>query len=324
MEDEILLQLEHVCKYFYSNSVVSSKKTCIKAVDDVSLSIKKNQTIGLVGESGCGKTTLGRTILNLYPATSGKIIFEGKEIQDLSFNEMRNYRKEMQMIFQDPYASLSPRRTILQSLEEPLELFGIGTKKERREQAVSLLEEVGIMKEHLEKFPHELSGGQRQRIVVARSIILKPKFIIADEPVSALDVSVRSQVLNLMKRLQKSYSLSYLFISHDLSVVRYLCDRVVVMYLGKIVEIADKKDLFETPLHPYTQALISVIPVPDVDHKVERIILEGDLPSPANPPSGCVFRTRCKYAKDICSECVPELKNLGGTHEVACHFAGEI
>ena len=324
MTQEPLIEIKDVKKYFYKDSFISSKKECLKAVDGFTLSIGEGETIGLVGESGCGKSTLGRTILNLYDVTDGTIKFRGEEIQNLSFKKMRPYRKEIQMIFQDPYASLDPRKTIMQSVIEPLELFGIGTKEERVNKATEILNEVGITKEHFEKFPHELSGGQRQRIVIARSIILEPHFIVADEPVSALDVSVRSQVLNLMKQIQKDYNLSYLFISHDLSVVRYLCDKVVVMYLGKIMEIAEKNELFDNTAHPYSIALISAIPVPDVHKKTKRIILKGDIPSPSNPPSGCVFHTRCAYATEECKKTVPELRCIKDDHFVACHYAEEI
>lgn len=316
-----LLEIRDVKKYFYRDSLKVGKKQCIKAVDGFSLDIFEGENIGLVGESGCGKSTLGRTILNLYPATSGTIKYQGKNLEKLSFKQMRPYRKELQMIFQDPYASLNPRRTIFQSMEEPLELFKLGDKKERRTRVIELLEEVGIGQEHLDKFPHEMSGGQRQRVAIARSFILDPKFIVADEPVSALDVSVRSQVLNIMRKLQETYNLSYMFISHDLSVVRFLCDKVVVMYLGKMVECAEKTELFERPTHPYSRALLSAIPVPDVHRKTERIILAGDLPSPANPPTGCVFHTRCKYATEECKTVCPALKKLSDNHQVACHYA---
>lgn len=324
MANPPLVELRDVRKYFQKNSLNPGQKQCVKAVDGFSLAIYEGQTIGLVGESGCGKSTLARTVLNLYPATSGTIAYKGEEIQKLSFKQMRPYRKEMQMIFQDPYASLNPRRTIIQSMEEPLELFKLGDKTERREKAITLLKQVGLGREHLEKYPHELSGGQRQRITIARAMILNPRFVVADEPVSALDVSVRSQVLNLMQRFQVEYNLSYLFISHDLSVVRYLCDRVVVMYLGKIVESADKHELFDHPTHPYSQALISAIPIPDVHNKAKRIVLAGDLPSPANPPDGCVFHTRCRYAKEECRTTCPELQTINGSHQVACHRGEEL
>lgn len=319
-----LLELREVKKYYYKSAFNRDEKQSVKAVDGISLDIFEGQTVGLVGESGCGKSTLGRTILNLNPATAGTIKYKGEEIQSLSFKQMQPYRKEMQMIFQDPYASLNPRRTILQSMMEPLEMFKVGTKAERKEKAVELLSEVGIGSEHFEKFPHELSGGQRQRIVIARSIILKPSFVVADEPVSALDVSVRAQALNLMQQLKAEHNLSYLFISHDLSVVRYICDRVVVMYLGKMVECADKHELYEHPTHPYSKALLSAIPVPDVHRKRNRIILQGDLPSPANPPAGCVFHTRCRYATEECKQVCPELKRISDNHQVACHYAEKL
>lgn len=322
--DQPLLELKDVKKYFISEATAFKKKQCIKAVDGFTLDIQEGQNIGLVGESGCGKSTLGRTILNLYPATEGTICYKGSRIDNLSFKQMKPYRREMQMIFQDPYASLNPRRTIMQSMEEPLDLFHIGSHAEKREKILELLNTVGIGRSHIDKFPHELSGGQRQRIAIARAIILSPNFIIADEPVSALDVSVRSQVLNLMMELQGKYNLSYLFISHDLSVVRFLCDKVVVMYLGKIMEIADKHEIFEHPAHPYSKALLSAIPIPDVHQKTKRIILEGDLPSPANPPSGCVFHTRCRYATEECKNVCPEFKKLSDNHQVACHYAEKL
>ena len=267
-----LLEIKDVKKYFYKDGFKIANSQCVKAVDGFSLNISEGENVGLVGESGCGKSTLGRTVLNLHPATAGTIKYQGHNIEKLTFKQMRPYRKELQMIFQDPYASLNPRRTIFQSMEEPLELFKIGTKAERKEKVIDILNEVGIGKEHLDKFPHEMSGGQRQRIAIARSIILDPKFIVADEPVSALDVSVRSQVLNIMRKLQETYNLSYMFISHDLSVVRFLCDKVVVMYLGKMLECANKTELFERPTHPYSKALLSAIPIPDVHRKTERII----------------------------------------------------
>lgn len=319
-----LLELKDVKKYFVTEATAFKKKQCIKAVDGFSLEIQPNQNIGLVGESGCGKSTLGRTILNLHSATDGAVFYKGNRIDNLSFKQMRPYRREIQMIFQDPYASLNPRRTIMQSMAEPLELFHLGSREEKREKIIELLNTVGIGRSHIDKYPHELSGGQRQRIAIARSIILNPKFIVADEPVSALDVSVRAQVLNLMMQLQEEYNLSYLFISHDLSVVRFLCDKVVVMYLGKIMEIADKHELFDHPTHPYSKALLSAIPIPDVHQKTKRIILEGDLPSPANPPSGCVFHTRCHYAAEECRTVCPQLKTLAEGHQAACHYAEKL
>lgn len=321
LSDNPLLELNDVKKYFVTGATAFKKSQCIRAVDGVTFNINEGENVGLVGESGCGKTTLGRTILNLYNTTEGEILYKGERINNLTFREMRRYRKEIQMIFQDPYASLDPRHTIMQSMKEPLELFRVGTKEEREEKVLEILKKVGIGRSHIDKFPHELSGGQRQRIAIARSIILEPKFVVADEPVSALDVSVRSQVLNLMMKLQKEYNLSYLFISHDLSVVRFLCDRVIVMYLGKIVEIADKHSLFSHPTHPYSKALLSAIPIPDIHQKTKRIILEGDIPSPANPPHGCVFHTRCRYATEECKVTCPKLEKISETHQVACHYA---
>lgn len=322
---ETLLELRDVKKYYtIKNHLLASKRKYLKAVDGFTLNIHEGETVGLVGESGCGKSTLGRTILRLHSINGGEMKFQGKNIEKLNFSEMRPYRQQMQMIFQDPYASLNPRKTLIQSVIEPLDAFGIGTGKERMEKVKDMLKHVGIGKEHMEKYPHELSGGQRQRVVIARSVILDPKFIVCDEPVSALDVSVRSQVLNLMKDLQQEQNLSYLFISHDLSVVRYLCDYVVVMYLGKIVEMASKEELFDHRAHPYNKALLSAIPIPDVTKKVNRIVLEGDVPSPLNPPSGCVFHPRCRYCKDICKEQIPELQEVRDGHKVACHFAADL
>lgn len=322
--DNPLMELIDVKKYYYTQSTAFKKRQCVKAVDGFTLTIKPGENVGLVGESGCGKSTLGRAILNLNPATSGRILYKGQQINNLTFKEMKPFRKEIQMIFQDPYASLDPRSTIMQSMVEPLEMFNIGDKKERKEVAGELLAKVGIGQSHFDKYPHELSGGQRQRIAIARSIILNPSFVVADEPVSALDVSVRSQVLNLMIDLQNEYNLSYLFITHDLSVVRFICDKVVVMYLGKIMEVAEKQELFNNPLHPYSQALLSAIPIPDVHHKIKRIILEGDLPNPSNPPTGCVFHTRCKYCKNRCVDEVPEIRTINDNHYVSCHFAEQL
>lgn len=321
----VLLELDDVKKYFMiKNHLLASKRKYLKAVDGFALNIHEGETIGLVGESGCGKSTLGRTILRLCPITGGTIKFEGRNIETLKFNEMRPYRKRMQMIFQDPYASLNPRKTLIQSVIEPMDAFNEGSFTERREKAESMLKYVGIGKEHIDKYPHELSGGQRQRVVIARSVILNPKFIVCDEPVSALDVSVRSQVLNLMKDLQVEQNLSYLFISHDLSVVRYLCDYVVVMYLGKIVEMTSKEELFDHPVHPYTKALLSAIPTPDVHKKVERIVLAGEVPSPFNPPTGCVFHPRCAYCTDTCKLDSPALREFRDGHNVACHYAEKL
>lgn len=289
-------------------------------MDGVDFSVYPGEALGLVGESGCGKSTLGRCLLGLYSLTGGRVEFEGQPIDGLNFKQMRPFRQRMQMIFQDPYSSLNPRMTIFQSVKAPLDVFRSGTQKEREEAAEAILSYVGLSPEQMHKYPHELSGGQRQRAVIARALILRPSFVVCDEPVSALDASVRSQVLNLMVRLQKEFGPAYLFISHDLSVVRYVCDRVAVMYLGKIVETGSRADVFEHPAHPYTKALLSAVPVPNVGAKKSRIVLEGDLPSPLNPPAGCRFHTRCPVAKQKCAELVPELRDLGAGHFAACHF----
>ena len=284
------------------------------------MTIHKGETLGLVGESGCGKSTLGRTILKLIPMTSGQVIYNGEDIAAYDKKQMWEMRKRMQIIFQDPYSSLNPRMTVYDLVSAPLEVYGIGSAAERKEMVISILNDVGLDKQYLNRFPHEFSGGQRQRIGIARALILNPEFVVCDEAVSALDVSVRAQVLNLMKKMQQKRNLTYLFISHDLSVVRHVSDRVAVMYLGSVVEIADKQDLYGAPLHPYTRALLSAIPIPDANRKRNRIILEGDVPSAYNPPSGCKFHTRCPYATDRCREEVPALRDMGGGHSVACNF----
>ena len=292
----------------------------LHAVNGVDFSIARGSTIGIVGESGCGKSTLGRTILKLIPMTSGQVIYNGEDIAAYDKKQMWEMRKRMQIIFQDPYSSLNPRMTVYDLVSAPLEVYGIGSAAERKEMVISILNDVGLDKQYLNRFPHEFSGGQRQRIGIARALILNPEFVVCDEAVSALDVSVRAQVLNLMKKMQQKRNLTYLFISHDLSVVRHVSDRVAVMYLGSVVEIADKQDLYGAPLHPYTRALLSAIPIPDANRKRNRIILEGDVPSAYNPPSGCKFHTRCPYATDRCREEVPALRDMGGGHSVACHF----
>ena len=322
MSEETLLQVNHLKKYYNLGKTGGGKKT-LKAVDDVSLEIQKGQVFGLVGESGCGKSTLGRTILNLHSVTDGEVIFDGTHIENYSLKQMRPLRKEMQMIFQDPYASLNPRMTIYQSVKAPLDVLHFGTEKEKDERIRQMLEYVGVGEHHMEKYPHELSGGQRQRVVIARAMITEPRFVVCDEPVSALDVSVRAQVLNLMKKIQQDTKVAYLFISHDLSVVKYICDEIAVMYLGKIVELTDKKTLYENPLHPYTQALISAIPIPDIHVKKDRIILKGDIPNPCNPPQGCYFQGRCPYACEECSQKTPELRKVSEGHYVACHRVKE-
>lgn len=325
--EKIVAQVENVGKYFtVKKSFLHKKDKILKAVDDISLKIYEGETVSLVGESGCGKSTLGRIFLKLHTPTFGKVEIQETVISDLNKKEVRKYRDKMQMVFQDPYASLNPRMTIFNSVKAPLDAFHIGTKEEREKMVLEILQAVGIPKAHVNKYPNELSGGQRQRIVIARAMILNPDFVVCDEPVSALDVSVRAQVLNLMKKLQQETNVSYLFISHDLSVVRYLSDRIVVMYLGRVVEVATKEELFDTPIHPYTKALLSAIPIPDVNVKRKKVALEGDVPSPLNPPSGCAFHTRCPYATEECSEIRPELREVSAgegkeekeRHMVAC------
>lgn len=295
------------------------KRRMLHALDGVNLHIYESETLGLVGESGCGKSTLGRAILNLNNPIEGSVVYWGKDISNLREGDMRPFRRELQMIFQDPYASLNPHMTISGAVKASLDAFHLGSEAERRQKTEELLEYVGLSRQQMEKYPHEMSGGQRQRVVIARALISDPSFIVCDEPVSALDVSVRSQVLNLMKKIQQERKLSYLFISHDLSVVRYLCDRVAVMYLGRIVELGSREDIFQRPLHPYTKALLSAIPIPDVDAaRTERILLEGDLPSPVDPPAGCRFHTRCPYATAECGMAVPTMLRQSRTHSVAC------
>jgi oligopeptide transport system ATP-binding protein len=302
--------------------LISRQVGAVKAVDGVSLFIKEGETLGLVGESGCGKSTTGRAILQLIKPTSGKIFFEDTELTSLNAEQMRGMRPKMQMIFQDPYASLNPRHTVVNIVGEPLVVHGVAKKQELRDRVVELLEVVGLKSVHLNRFPHEFSGGQRQRIGIARALALNPRFIVCDEPISALDVSIQAQVVNLLEDLQRDLHLTYLFIAHDLSMVKHISHRVAVMYLGKIIELTERNVLFKEPLHPYTQALISAVPVPDpaIEKKRKRIILEGEVPSPANPPKGCVFSTRCQYAKDICFEVTPEYREARQGHFVACHL----
>ncbi|MDI6600624.1 MAG: dipeptide ABC transporter ATP-binding protein [Thermoanaerobacteraceae bacterium] len=318
---EVLLKVNNLKKYFsITAGVFQHTVGYVRAVDGVSFEINKGETLGLVGESGCGKTTLGRTIIRLQDRTSGEVYFKDKDVFKLKREELRKLRPKMQIIFQDPYSSLNPRMTVGEIVGEALLEHNMAKRNELQDRVVKALEMCGLSSYHIRRYPHEFSGGQRQRIGIARALILDPDFIVADEPVSALDVSIQAQIVNLLMDLQQSYGFTYLFISHDLSVVKHISHRVGVMYLGSMVEMADKKELYENPLHPYTKALLSAVPIPDPTLKRERIILEGDIPSPANPPSGCKFHTRCPFVMKKCSEEIPEYKDAGSGHFVACHL----
>ena len=319
MNQDILVEVKHLKEYFSINTGLFSSKP-LKAVDDVSFSIRRGETLGLVGESGCGKTTVGRTLLHLYKPTDGEIWFDGKQI--VTKKDIAEYRKNTAMVFQDPYSSLNPRMTVADIIGEPLDVHKMyANEKERKERILELMAQVGLNSEHANRYAHEFSGGQRQRIGIARALSMKPQFVVCDEPVSALDVSIQAQVINMFYELQDKMGLTYLFIAHDLLVVRHISDRIAVMYLGKMVELADAREIYDHPLHPYTRSLMSAVPLPDpkMARENKRIVLTGDIPSPLNAPSGCPFRTRCPYASDVCAQSMPEFKDVGGGHFVACH-----
>lgn len=319
--DEYLLQVKNLKKYFpIGKSFLKKNRTYLKAVDGVSFNLNAGKTVGIVGESGCGKTTMGRTILRLYDVTEGEVLFEGKDLAKLKGEALRKLRPGFQMIFQDPYSSLSPRLNVGEIIGEAVRVHNIVPKADYKDYVIDIMKKCGLQPHYFERYPHEFSGGQRQRICIAKALALKPKLVICDEPVSALDVSIQAQVINLFKDLQEQNNLAYIFISHDLSVVEHISDEVGVMYLGSMVEFGSKKDLFDNPMHPYTKALFSAVPVPDPDVKMKRIILEGDIPSPANPPSGCKFHTRCSHCMDVCKEKEPVFRDYGNGHCVACHL----
>ncbi|MFV8828102.1 ABC transporter ATP-binding protein [Alkalihalobacterium sp. APHAB7] len=324
MAKKPLLEVKGLKKYFdIKGGVLGRKVGEVKAVDDVSFTVHEGEILGIVGESGCGKSTTGKAILRLIEPTEGEVLFDGQDITKLSDEEMRKLRRDLQIIFQDPYASLNPRHTIEKIISEPLLIHGIGDEKSRKQKVKELLEVVGLNAFHAARYPHQFSGGQRQRIGIARALAVNPRLVICDEPVSALDVSVQSQILNLMEDLKKEFQLTYLFIAHDLSVVKHISDRVGVMYLGRMVELTGKDELYDNPKHPYTKALLSAVPVPDPDEKSERVILEGDVPSPSNPPSGCAFHTRCPECMDVCKTERPSFRAVADNHFVACHLYDE-
>lgn len=321
---EPLVQVRNLKKYFpLTGGVFRKVLGYVRAVDDITFDIYKGETLGLVGESGCGKTTTGRTIIRLIPPTSGEILFNGQDIAKLKLREIREYRRNMGIVFQDPMASLDPRLTIKNAVGEPLLVNGVARGYRLREMVLELLQKVGLTEDHLNRFPHEFSGGQRQRICIARALALNPEFVVMDEPTSSTDVSVQAQTLNLMKDLQTEFDLTYLFISHNLSVVKHMSDRVAVMYLGKIIEMTPR-DIFEEAMHPYSAALVSAVPVPNPEYRGRAHVLAGEVPSPINPPTGCRFHPRCRFAQEVCKEDVPELRDMGDGHLVACHFAGEL
>jgi oligopeptide transport system ATP-binding protein len=324
-ENEILVSVEDLKKYFpITRGVFQKHIGDIKAVDGISFFVRRSETLGLVGESGCGKTTTGRVVLQLYRPTAGNVFFEGQDLTSMKGEQLRHMRRKMQMIFQDPYASLNPRMTVGSIIGEPLEVHGIAKGKEKRERVQDLLNLVGMNPYFINRYPHEFSGGQRQRIGVARALALNPSFIVCDEPVSSVDVSIQAQIVNLLEDLQAQFGMAYLFIAHDLSMVRHISDRVAVMYLGKIVELTGRDELYSNPLHPYTQSLLSAVPIPDpvVEERRKRIILEGDVPSPAHPPEGCHFNTRCPVVMDVCKKEDPEFEEVGAEHWAACHRVG--
>ena len=324
MSQDMLVEVKNLKEYFNINTGMFSNKP-LKAVDDVSFSIRRGETLGLVGESGCGKTTVGRTLLHLYKPTAGEIWFDGKQI--VTKKDIAEYRRKSAMVFQDPYSSLNPRMTVADIIGEPLDVHKMySSEAERKERILELMGQVGLNSEHANRYAHEFSGGQRQRIGIARALAMKPQFVVCDEPVSALDVSIQAQVINMFDELQDKMGLTYLFIAHDLLVVRHISDRIAVMYLGKMVELADAREIYDHPLHPYTRSLMSAVPLPDpkMARENKRIVLTGDIPSPLNAPSGCPFRTRCPYASDVCAQSMPEFKDVGGGHFVACHNLDKI
>ena len=324
MSQDTLVEVKHLKEYFNINTGLFSSKP-LKAVDDVSFAIRRGETLGLVGESGCGKTTVGRTLLHLYKPTDGEIWFDGKQI--VTKKDIAEYREKTAMVFQDPYSSLNPRMTVADIIGEPLDVHKMySNEKERKERILELMGQVGLNSEHANRYAHEFSGGQRQRIGIDRALAMKPQFVVCDEPVSALDVSIQAQVINMFDELHENIFFTYLFIVHDLLVVRHISDRIAVMYLGKMVELADAKEIYDHPLHPYTRSLMSAVPLPDprMARENRRIVLSGDIPSPLNAPSGCPFRTRCPYASDICAQSMPEFKDVGGGHFVACHNLDKI